>query len=84
MFRPYASGQEDVAMYRFIPEEIPSVVEEVQSEPEIFVIGNSIHAPEGSLIFDLNGRKLTGKDMEKGIYIVVSPANEKTVKIIID
>lgn len=84
MFRPYASGQEDVAMYRFIPEEIPSAIEEVPSQPEIFVIGNSIYAPEGSMIFDLNGRRLTGKDMEKGIYIVVSPAKEKTVKVIID
>lgn len=38
----------------------------------IEVVGRSIHAPEGSLIYDLEGRIVSRKTLEPGIYIVIT------------
>lgn len=84
MFRTYTSGQEDVALYRFIPKEIASSIVPVETGRfRVIIKGNSIIAPEGSLIFDLNGHRVNGENLEKGVYIVVSPERAKTVKAMV-
>lgn len=47
------------------------------------VWGNSIMAPEGSRIFDMNGREVNGENLQKGIYIVVKPTFRKAVKVMV-
>lgn len=47
------------------------------------VWGNNILAPEGAHIFDLNGREYDGRNLQRGVYIVVKPTFEKAVKILI-
>lgn len=86
IFRTYASGQKDIAMYRFIPANIPSSVGNLPVESgrfRVIVKGNNIIAPEGSLIFDLNGRRVSGENLDAGVYIVVSAEKGKSVKAII-
>ena len=45
--------------------------------------GNNILAPAGSRIFDLNGRECDGRNLQKGVYIVVKPTFKKAVKILV-
>lgn len=47
------------------------------------VWGNNILAPEGAHIFDLNGGEYDGRNLQRGVYIVVKPTFEKAVKILI-
>lgn len=47
------------------------------------VWGNNILAPEGAHIFDLNGREYDGRNLQRGVYIIVKPTFEKAVKILI-
>lgn len=47
------------------------------------VWGNNIIAPEGSRIFDLNGREVRGDALQTSVYIVVNPKFEKSVKILV-
>lgn len=47
----------------------------------IRVEGNDIIAPDGSTIYDLAGRKVSGKGLEAGIYIVKTPS--KAVKVVV-
>ena len=44
------------------------------------VEGNSIIAPEGSVVYDLNGRRVKATNLAKGIYIVRTP-DGKSVKV---
>ena len=44
------------------------------------VEGNSIVAPEGSVVYDLNGRRVKATNLAKGIYIVRTP-DGKSVKV---
>lgn len=84
MWRTYPSGQEDLNLYKFIPKNTTTGIMEVSDTPFCVTIsGNSIIAPEGSLIFDLNGRAVNGENLEKGVYIVVSPERAKTVKAMV-
>ncbi|MDE6681931.1 MAG: endonuclease [Muribaculaceae bacterium] len=84
MFRTYTSGQEDVALYRFIPKNIASSILPLETGRfRVIIKGNSIIAPEGSLIFDLNGRQVNAENLEKGVYVVVSPERNKTVKAMV-
>ena len=48
------------------------------------VWGNSIAAPEGARIFDLNGREYDGRDLQKGVYIVTKPSFSKAVKVLVN
>ena len=50
------------------------------SETGVSVEGSSIVAPEGSLIYDLMGRRVNPTSLSTGIYIVRTPAG-KAVKI---
>lgn len=47
------------------------------------VWGNNILAPEGARIFDLNGREFNGENLQKGVYIVVKPTFDKSVKVMV-
>ena len=47
------------------------------------VWGNNILAPEGAVIFDINGRQVSGTNLQHGVYIVVKPTFRKSVKIVI-
>lgn len=57
----------------------PSETESDGSE-FVEVWGNNILVPEGSLIFDLNGRICDGHNLMPGIYLVTNPSFRKTVK----
>ncbi len=61
-----------------IPEEVS---EDISFLVEVW--GNNILAPEGSRIFDLNGREVSGDTLQKGVYIVVNPKFEKSVKVLV-
>lgn len=50
---------------------------------QVGVSGNSIYAPEGAAIFDLNGRRVSGINLAPGIYIVVKSTFCKNLKIVI-
>lgn len=47
------------------------------------VWGNSILVPDGARVFDMNGREVSGENLQKGIYIVVKPGFKKAVKVMI-
>ena len=84
MWRTYPSGQEDPQLYRFISENVTSAVNTIPTERfRVIVYGNSIIAPEGSTIFNLNGNAISGENLSPGVYIVVSPERKQTVKAII-
>ena len=50
-------------------------------ELEVKVVGNSIVAPEGAEVYDLNGLRVDAENLAKGIYIV-KVGNQK-VKVVI-
>ena len=54
-----------------------------RAEEVVSVSGNDIVAPEGSMIFDLMGRRVNPTSLRTGIYIVRTPAG-KTFKVRID
>lgn len=84
MWRTYTSGQEDLSLYRFIPTSgTTSITDSTEEIFQILISGNCITAPSGSLIFDLNGRAVNPDNLDKGVYIVVSPERKKRVKAII-
>lgn len=84
MWRTYASGQEDPQLFRFISENVTSSVNTFPAERfRVIIYGNSIMAPEGSRIFNLNGHEISGENLSPGVYIVVSPERKQTVKAII-
>ena len=54
-----------------------------RAEEAVSVSGNDIVAPEGSMVFDLMGRRVNATSLRTGIYIVRTPAG-KAVKVRID
>lgn len=64
-----------------------SGIEEIEENGDdsflVEVWGNTILAPEGARIFDLNGREVGGENLAKGIYIVVKPTFRKAVKVMV-
>lgn len=46
---------------------------------DIRVIGNSVIVPEGSMVFDITGRKVNPEALPSGIYVVRTP--DRTVKV---
>ncbi|MDE6048872.1 MAG: leucine-rich repeat protein, partial [Paramuribaculum sp.] len=50
----------------------PAAIDDVDSDLQdtVRVEGNSIIAPEGSVVYDLNGRRVKATNLAKGIYIV--------------
>lgn len=58
----------------------------IEEEDDSFLVevwGNNILAPQGAHIFDMNGREVSGENLSKGVYIVVKPSFEKSVKVMI-
>ncbi|MDE5869196.1 MAG: endonuclease, partial [Muribaculaceae bacterium] len=84
MWRTYASGQEDPMLYKFVPTNVTSSITQPVDVPfRVIVNGNNIEAPEGSMIFDLSGRRVNGENLQNGVYIIVSPQKNKTVKAMV-
>lgn len=75
-FLNYSSQQGAVRLYRFKSfANESSAVEKIQDQAApVVVSGSDIIAPEGSLIYDLNGRRVSGQGLQTGIYIVATPA----------
>lgn len=63
---------------------VGTIAEDEDDSYLVEVWGNNIYAPEGSRIFDLNGREFDGRDLQKGVYIVVKPTFGKSVKVMIN
>lgn len=83
-FLNYESSQKPVYLYRF--KDLNggwSGIEEIAPEAEwgVGIDGNNIIVDENSLIFDLSGRQVTGKNLPKGVYIVVSPRGSHKVAL---
>ncbi|MDE6050010.1 MAG: Ig-like domain-containing protein, partial [Paramuribaculum sp.] len=59
----------------------PAGIDGVDSDDaQVWVEGGKIVAPDGSEVFDLNGRRVKPTGISSGIYLVRVP-NGKTVKI---
>lgn len=60
-----------------------STVAELPSDAgDVYVCGSDIVAPEGSRVFDLSGSERRPSGLDRGIYIVVTPAG-RTAKLIV-
>ena len=60
----------------------PTAVDSIDSDKieEIRADGDRIIAPEGSEVYDLNGRRVRAEGLRPGIYIVRTPTC-RTVKV---
>ena len=57
-------------------------IEDVEGDEfEVKVVGNTIVAPEGAEVYDLNGLRVNAENLAKGIYIV--KVGNQIVKVII-
>lgn len=78
------SNQTPIYLYRYVDMEGGSsgiaAIEE-DTPWAVGIDGCDIIAPEGSLIFDMNGRRVEGRNLGRGVYIVVG--NGRSVKIMI-
>lgn len=59
-----------------------SAVEEITLFPEVYTEGRNIICPEGSMVFDLNGRACGRTDLQPGLYIVAVESG-KAVKVLV-
>lgn len=85
-FSNYGTGkQADPLIYKFMEFQTTGVCLPTLGEEQapIAVSGNTISAPAGSLIYDLNGRQVDGKAVAPGLYIVVTPNTARATKILI-
>lgn len=65
-------------------EELPvSDGEGVDESVLVEVWGNNILVPEGASIFDMNGRRVSGTNLSRGVYVVVKPGFKKAVKVLV-
>lgn len=82
-FLNYTSAQGAVMLYRFkgFASEDSAVDEIGQESVPVVICGRDIIAPDGSMIFDLNGRSISGRNLQNGVYIVVTPTG--SVKVLI-
>lgn len=77
-----SSTSAGILLYRF--KEYSSGVELIPDTPgrqPVAVDGNTILAPQGSAVYDLSGRRVSGLSLRPGIYIVAVPSGA-TVKIV--
>lgn len=83
-FLNYTSNMGNVVLYRFMKFADKSnsgvVAPEIRDEEVVSVSGNNIYPGEGGAVYDLNGRVVSGLNLESGIYIAVSK-NGKAVKV---
>lgn len=56
----------------------------VDDSDMVEVWGNTVLVPEGARIFDMNGREVSGKNLQSGVYIVVKPSFAKAVKVMVN
>lgn len=62
----------------------PTGIDEIEGEEaQVRAEGGNIIAPEGSHVFDLNGRRVAATNLLSGIYIVRIPSG-KAVKVMVD
>lgn len=60
----------------------PSGIDDIADDMEMVrVEGNNIIAPAGCIIYDMNGRMVSGEKLKAGIYIVKTPS--KAIKVIV-
>lgn len=80
-FKHYSTNQGAVKAYRFMDMEGGTTgIEHIGETPwGVGIDGNDIIAPENSVIYDLNGRRVKGENLGHGIYIVVGSG--KSVKV---
>lgn len=77
-----SSTKGPVRLYRFKEFGVPSAVEAIGDDrTPVTVSGHNIFAPEGWAVYDLNGRRVTGRGLTPGIYIVAG--REGAVKVAI-
>lgn len=83
-FTNYTGTQADIKLARFSKFlDIPSgVTEEIEENEAIVIDGNNIHLPYDWSLYDLQGRRSSGKVLSAGIYIARSPKG-KAVKVFI-
>lgn len=83
-FVNYESAQGKIKLYEFMGFIAASaaVAPEADMEAPVGVTGNTIIAPAGSQIFDLGGRRVSGENLQRGIYMVRTPAG-KGIKVMI-
>lgn len=76
-FLNYESNQGSVKLYKFLDfDEESGIIAAPGAIPQPVVVdGHDILAPEGSIIFDLGGRRVSGRGLTGGIYIVTIPGN---------
>lgn len=83
-FLNYSSTQGKIKLYRFVQfNNGASAVNEISADngtDEIYVKDGQIYAPEGSVIYTIQGVKSGNTNLAKGIYIVVNGSG-KTKKI---
>ncbi len=82
-FLNYSSNQGGVTLYKFKGfDDGSSSVSEIQIEDDapIVIDGRDIIMPEGGMVFDLNGRRVSGRALTPGIYVAVK-ANGEAVKV---
>lgn len=73
-FLNYTTSQTGIYLYRFngyANNTITAITAPEESVEPVIISGNSIIAPEGSMIFDINGRQVSGSGLSAGIYIIV-------------
>lgn len=77
------ANQTPVYIYRFVDMDGGMTgIGGMQETPwGVGIDGNDIIAPEGAVIYDLNGRRVSGRGLSHGIYIVAGAG--KTVKIML-
>ncbi len=83
-FLNYKSTQGKIQLYRFkeFVDNLSSVTDLPGNcdEAVISVSGNNIYPGEGGAVYDLNGRRVSGIDLEPGIYIGITRTG-KSVKV---
>lgn len=86
-FLNYTTNQGKVKLYAFKEHgtQSPTGISMIESDEDNESIGVSdgdIYAPEGSVVFDLNGRRMSPRGLSSGIYLVMTPGG-KRVKILV-
>jgi len=83
-FLNYTSSQGNVLLHRFSSFNDTSgisIPELEETGAPVAVAGSDIIAPEGSSIFSLDGKRVAGKGLRPGVYIVATPG--RSVKVMI-
>lgn len=80
-FLNYESKQTPVYLYRFTGFNDGSGVDSVMEDTPwgIGVEDGMIIVPEGTVIYDLNGRRVDGATLQHGVYIVVGNGHSRKI-----